>query len=357
VKVDQFAASFAKHDAISNHVLQIRHLLRGAGFESDIYSGELDPAMAGEATPYEEFRSTKDGVIFYHCSTDSPMADWLARWEGAPRRLALDYHNITPVRFFARWELKAARSMHRARLQLEGLARHTGLALADSAFNEAELIELGYRPTVVSPLLVDLDEYHLEPDADLVERLKSGGTRWLFVGRISPNKCQHDVIAAFAVYRRCFDPQATLSLIGGITSPEYLLALRRLTARLRVKDAVEIRGGAPFTELLAHYRAADIFVCLSEHEGFCVPILEAMELGLPVVAFGAAAVTDTVGTAGLVLDDKDPVAVAVAVDELLRDPERRSALVEAGRARASTFALTSTSKQFLESLGSWLDGA
>lgn len=357
MRVDQFAVGIAKYDAISNHVLQIRRLLRGAGFESDIYCGELDPRMAGEALPYEQYRDTKDGVIIYHSSAASPMADWLARWDGAPRRLALDYHNITPARFFARWELKAARSMQRARLQLEGLARHTGLGMAVSSFNEAELVELGYRPTVVSPLLVDLDEYHREPDPHLLERLQSRGNKWLFVGRISPNKCQHDVISAFAVFRKCFDPEATLTLIGGITSPVYHVALRRLTAKLGVSDAVEMKDAVSFTELLAHYRGADVFVCLSEHEGFCVPILEAMELGVPVVAFDAAAVTDTVSTAGVLLDGKDPLEVAVTVDELLSDKARCSALIAAGRARAATFSLPSTSKQFLESLGSWLSGA
>lgn len=357
MRVDQFAAGFAKHDAISNHALQIRRLLRGAGFESDIYSGELDPRMVREATPFEQYRGTKDSVIIYHSSTHSPMGDWLAGWEGAPRRLALNYHNITPVRFFARWDLKAARSMHRARLQLERLAPHTGMAMAVSAFNEAELVEVGYRPTAVSPLLVDMDEYHRDPDARLLERLKSNGSRWLFVGRISPNKCQHDVIAAFALYRKCFDPAATLSLIGGVTSPVYMVALRRLITKLGVSDAVEMRDSVPFTELLAYYRAADVFVCLSEHEGFCVPILEAMELGVPVVAFAAAAVTDTVAGAGLLLDGKDPLDVAVTVDDLIKDQARRSAFTEAGRARAAMFSLPTTSKQFLELLGSWLPGA
>jgi glycosyltransferase involved in cell wall biosynthesis len=179
----------------------------------------------------------------------------------------------------------------------------------------------------------------------------------LFVGRISPNKCQHDVVAAFAVYRRLFDPAATLSLVGGITSLDYKHALQRLATELGVEAGVEFRDGVTFTELLAHYRAADVFVCLSEHEGFCVPILEAMELGVPVIAFASTAVTDTVSSAGVLLDDKDPLAVACAVDELLSDDTRRAALVESGRARAVTFSLPATSKQFLDSLSSWLGAA
>jgi glycosyltransferase involved in cell wall biosynthesis len=357
VRVDQFVPSFAQHDAISNHVLQIRRLLRGAGFESEIYHWELDPRIAGESRPYQDYRSDSDGVIIYHGSTDAPMAGWLAQWPGGPDRLSLDYHNITPVRFFARWQLPAAQSMHRARRQLARLAPHTGLGLADSEFNRSELVELGYHPTAVCPLLVDLDDYHREPDPRTVEKLKGRGRRWLFVGRISPNKCQHDVIASFAVYRRLFDSAATLTLIGGVTSLDYKHALQRLAAELGVEAGVEFRDGVAFTELLAHYRAADVFVCLSEHEGFCVPILEAMELGVPVIAFASTAVTDTVSSAGVLLADKDPLAVACAVDELLSDDDRRAALVEAGRARAATFSLPATSKQFLDALSSWLGAA
>jgi glycosyltransferase involved in cell wall biosynthesis len=296
-------------------------------------------------------------VIIYHSSTDSPMAGWLAGWAGAPTRLVVDYHNITPVRFFARWEPKAAASMHRARLQLGRLAAHTGLGLADSPFNERELIELGYRPTAVSPLLVDLDDYHQEPDPATTARLSGPGTRWLFVGRISPNKCQHDVIAAFAVYRRLVDPAATLSLIGGVTSPHYLAALKQLAEDLGVAAAVESRDAVPFTELLAYYRTADVFVCLSEHEGFCVPLLESMELGVPVVALSATAVTETVAGAGVLLDGKDPLAVATAVEQLMGDAGRRGALIDAGRARAAAFGLPETAKQFLDTLGSWLGAA
>ena len=138
------------------------------------------------------------------------------------------------------------------------------------------------------------------------------------MGRVAPNKCQHDVVGAFAVYRRVFDPQAHLTLVGGGTSPNYLAAVHRLIGELDLGDSVEILSGVGDAELLAHWAVADVFVCMSEHEGFCVPILEAMELGVPVVAYGAAAVPETLGGAGIVLDDKDPLEVAKAVDRACR---------------------------------------
>jgi glycosyltransferase involved in cell wall biosynthesis len=360
VRVDQFVPSFVKNDAISNHAVQIRRVLRAEGFDSDIFRWHVDTPMEKESHPYDIYPSEGDQerAVIYHASTDSPMVDWLTASPDPHQLLAIDYHNITPVRYFARWEPVAARSMRRARVELAGLVDRTGLAFADSAFNERELIDLGFRRTVVSPLLLDLDDYHRPPDAETLSELQrlreQGGHRWLFVGRIAPNKCQHDVVSAFAVYRRLFDPAATLALIGGTTSPRYLQAIRELADELELGQELEILSGLSFTQLLAHFEAADVFLCLSEHEGFCVPIIEAMELGVPVVAYRAAAVTDTVSTGGMLLEDKDPLGVACAVADLLDDDHGRAALVANGRERAAAFSLPVTSKQFIDSLRQWL---
>ncbi len=165
----------------------------------------------------------------------------------------------------------------------------TSLGLADSQFNEAELIDLGYGATAVCPILLDLEEYHRTPDrrtvASIGRRQAGGGRRWLFVGRIAPNKCQHDIVAAFAVYRRLFDPKARLTFVGGATSPRYRRALELMARELELGESLEVFESLEFSQLLAYFAAADVFVCLSEHEGFCVPIVEAMELGVPVVAY------------------------------------------------------------------------
>ena len=362
MRVDQFVPSFVRHDAISNHVLQIQRVLRQAGYSSDVYYQEADHRVAGQGRSYLECdaRPDPDRLIVYHASTDSPMATWLASASASGQRVASDYHNITPSRYFARWEPPAARSMDLARKELALLAGRVRFAFADSAYNERELVELGYRHTSVCPLLVDLEEFHREPDGRTMSQLRrqrdEGGRRWLFVGRIAPNKCQHDVIAAFAVFRRAFDAKARLSLVGGPTSPRYLRALQEMAAELGVGDSVDFLESVPFPQLLAYFRSADVFVCLSEHEGFCVPILESMELGLPVVAYEAAAVTDTVGDAGVLLSDKDPLAVACAVQELLSDDARVQQLVGAGRARAATQSLEETSKTLLETIERSLSG-
>jgi L-malate glycosyltransferase len=360
VRIDQYLPGFAPHDAIGGHTLHARRVLRQAGYESDIWAEHILPPLGAEARSYlaDDHRGGDERLLLYHASTSSPMGGWLAARAEAGEPLLGHYHNITPARFFSRWEPHIGAAMASARHELAALAPHTAMSFADSAYNEAELVALGYRSTLVCPILIDLDAYHRAPDPHTLARLRArrdrSGAQWLFVGRVAPNKCQHDVVGAFAVYRRLVDPGARLTLVGGTTSPHYLRAVERLVADLELGDSVDLLGGVGDAELLAHWGVADVFVCLSEHEGFCVPAVEAMELGVPVVAFDAGAVPETVGDAGLVLGDKDPLAVALAVDEVCRPGPVRDRMVEAGRRRAADFSLAATSRVLLAGIEQYL---
>ncbi len=362
MRIDQYLPDFAPHDAIGNHVLQAQKLLRGAGIDCHIWADVIHAPLAGVARPYREApAATAAAPALYHASTHSDMAAWLRQRAQEGQRLLGYYHNITPAEFFQRWEPAAADSCRLARQELAALASCTELALAASEYNRRELADVGYRQTAVSPLLVDLEAYHQPPPRGVLDRLRrqrdGQGARWLFVGRLAPNKCQHDVIAAFAAYRRAFDERARLVLVGGITSPRYLSALRAMIVELELGDSVEIPGGLAFGDLLAHFAVADVFVCCSEHEGFCVPVIEAMELGVPVVAYAAAAVPETVMDAGVLLDDKDPLTVAIAVASVVGDDRRKAALVEAGRRRAADFSLDKTAARFVERVAAQVAGS
>lgn len=360
MRIDQLVPSFAPYDAIGNHVLKVRSVLRAAGFSSDIYGELIDPQLASEAMPFADCvaRAGEDRVLLYQSSTNSAMVPWLLERAAHGQRVVSNYHNVTPAEYFDRWEPQAAEAMRQGRADVARLAPWVSLGLADSEFNRRELVELGYARTMTTPLLVDLDIYHRDEDAAARARRErqrdQGVTRWLFVGRVAPNKCQHDVIAAFALYRRLFAPQARLTLVGGVTSPRYYARLLRMVRQLEVDGHVEFATRVPFERLLDHYARADVFVCQSEHEGFCIPVLEAMELGVPIVAHAAAALPDTVADAGVVLHDKDPMVVAVAVDGLLGDTARRDALVRAGRRRAQEFSFPVTSKVFVSAITEWL---
>jgi glycosyltransferase involved in cell wall biosynthesis len=285
------------------------------------------------------------------------MVTWIQDASANGQAVGIDYHNITPAEYFRRWDPGVAEQMVEARQELAALAKSTRLALADSEYNASELRHLGCAGVKVAPLLLNLASYRVRPNrmftASLSRRKARSGSWWLFVGRAAPNKCQHDVIAAFAVYRRHFDRRARLALIGSPSPLKYRQALQRLAADLEVSDAVEFHGALPFARLLAYYRAADVFVCMSEHEGFCVPIIEAMELGVPVVAFDAAAVGETVGDAGVLVQEKDPAFVAAEVHGLLSDAGARSEAVKRGRTRARDYALASTTPRFLAALSEW----
>jgi glycosyltransferase involved in cell wall biosynthesis len=268
--------------------------------------------------------------------------------------LAVYYHNITPPEFFDRWEPGAAESVRSARSQLRKLASSVRLAMANSSWSAGELRAEGYPEPAVVPVLVDFDDYAAAPDQTTTTRLRRaaarGGAQWLFVGRVAPNKCQHDVIGAFAAYRAMHDPMARLTLVGGKTSALYHRALEQLGRELDLGDTLDLADSVTFPELLAHYRAASVFVCASEHEGFCVPLVEAMHFGVPVVAAATSAIPETAGDAALLVDDKDPVVMASAVHRVLTDTPLRDRLIAAGRARAGHYALDRTAALLLDVL-------
>jgi glycosyltransferase involved in cell wall biosynthesis len=356
--VHQFLPVFTAGDAIGNHVLRIRDTLRAAGYESEIFADDILPPMRKHARSFLDFKAPAGGPsgkgsvhLLYHLSTGSRMASWLAE-QTAP--LAVDYHNITPPEFFDRWQPQAAVVQREARAEMRRLASSTRYGLADSAYNARELTEEGYPDTAVVPILVDFSDYDASPDSATLTRLRrraeSGGAHWLFVGRVAAQKCQHDIIAAFATYRRLFDPRSRLSIVGGRTLLVYARALERLAVELEVADAVDFTDNLTFPQLLAHYRSADVFVALSEHEGFCVPLVEAMHFGVPTVAFASTAVPETVGDASLLLADKDPLTVAVAVGRVLTDDVVRKALIEAGHRRVEHFSLVNNQRRLLEAL-------
>ena len=350
--IHQLVPSFSSRDAIGGHTLQVQALLREHGFESEIYAMESKRELKGLSHHYRQLKATTAPTwLLYQCSTGSPLADWLL---ARPEPKLSNYHNITPAEFFEPWEPHVGAELDVARRQLADLAASTELAVCDSAYNEAELVGLGYRRTAVVPILLDTGQFERAVDTTRLGRLQdarvSGGADWLFVGRIAPNKCQHDIVKAFAAYRRIYDPKARLHLVGGSSSHRYLTAIEDYVDALGIGDAGDLAGSVSEGELSAHYRAADVFVCLSEHEGFCVPLLEAMHHRVPIVALGETAVPETLGGGGLVLDAKTPAFVAAAVHRVLEDGSLRQRLVSAGTARLADFDLARSKARFADAV-------
>lgn len=352
----QFVPNFAAGDAIGSHVRQTQATLRAAGWESEIFYDEAQASVRTLGRHFSTFDRHHDGHggdawLLFQLSTGSRMTGYVID-AGLP--FGVYFHNVTPPRYFERWEPGAAENLRTALADVRRLAPLARFGLANSTFSEAGLVHAGYEPTAVVPVLVDGKELDEPANERLLRRLRretaNGGRRWLFIGRTAPNKCQHDLIAAFAAYRAVYDADARLTLVGGRTSNVYYRSLELLADELEVGGAVEFTDTVTHAEKLACYRAADVFVCLSEHEGFKVPLVEAMHLGVPVVAYAAGAVPETVAQGGVLLDTKDPLVVATAVDRILSDGAVRADLVSAGHERAQEFSRERTSRRLLDTV-------
>ena len=348
--IHQLVPSFAPGDAVGSHVRRVRRLLEGAGIETQTFVTVCHPALRDQCEPYQRASLPPTDVLLYHLSCSAPMVGWLL---DQPQRLLVDYHNITEPKWFDRWAPPAAHDMRLARLQLATLASRTAAAFAHSQFSADELSANRYRHVEVAPLLFPVPDH-----ADRAARaVPTRGARWLFVGRVAPNKCQHAIIGALAAARRGPDPEATLTLVGSLTVDRYVEELRELVVQLGVRGAVRFADHIPDAELDAAYRDADVFVCLSRHEGFGAPVVEAMARGVPVVALRAAAVPETAGDAALVLDDDDPAVVAAAVHHLATHPGLADRLRAAGLARAAAYTPERAGPVLLERILALASGA
>lgn len=341
--------------AVGNHCLLLRDSFRKAGFESEIFAEHIRPSMSDQAHFYtgygKDFPATKDDILIYQMAVGSQVADFFKNQNAS---LVINHHNITPPDFFSTWEPGLVHGSSWGLEQLRELAKVSHLAIAVSSFNENELKKSGFKKTAVSPILIDLDAWDHSLDLDLVNELKkeksNGGNNWLFVGRIVPNKAQHDIIKSFALYKKLFDPKARLYLVGSDSSQNYKRSLVKLVQVLGLDSCVYFKSGLSHSQLLAHYETADIFVCLSEHEGFCVPLVEAWITKTPVVAFSSSAIAETIKDAGLLLKYKDPLSIALAVERVLQDDGLHKFLISQGIKRLDDFKAESLSGSFLDIL-------
>ena len=336
--------------AIGAHALALHETCIEAGIECTTWASEIKPGLAAIARLAEEFladRAPRRGsVLLYHCAVGAPLGDQLLE---RSEPLVLNHHNVTPPIFFDAWHPAMAENLEVGEAQVAKLARHCGFGIADSTFNAQQLQHFGCSNTEVAPVFMNLEK----PVSSVLEsRLRSGaaGTKWLFVGRIAPNKAQHELVRAFAWYRQAYDPAAQLWLVGEGPADGYTASLTRLIDHLGVADGIVMAGSVSEQDLGAYYAVADVFVSLSAHEGFGVPLVEAMAARVPVVALAAAAVAETVGDAAVLVDRCDPGLVAGCVARVMRDAVVRDALIAAGDRRALQFSRSNTAQRWVQML-------
>jgi len=353
--VHQFVPALLPRDATGSHTLLMRQALRDAGWRSEIFAEATHEELFGETIRVEEYpaHAAPGDVLVYQFSTSSMVADLLL---DRPEPLVLDYHNVTHPELYASWDPVSESRSAAALEQLFRLAQRSALGMADSKFNEADLVAAGCPRTAVVPVLVDLDRLVAPPDRRVAAHLAAGkaggGADWLFVGRLVPSKAQHDLVKALWAYRRLYDPSARLNLVGPTPSRRYLSSLRAFVADLGLSEAVHITGEVSDAALAAYFDAADVYVSLSVHEGFGVPLLEALRVSVPVVALRAGAVGETLGDAGLLLDRTEPVLVAAAVNRVLSDAGLRERLATAGHTRVGTHTLAGCGRLAVDAIAS-----
>jgi glycosyltransferase involved in cell wall biosynthesis len=348
--VNQWLPAAHRGDAIGDSARRVRDLLRAMGHDSHIYALTIDDDMQKEVRPFADPAATGGDVTVFHYALPSPMT---AAFKALPTRRVLQYHNITPAHFFAPYHPEVFRIAALGRQDLASLAGHVELALGDSEFNRQELERLGFAATGVLPIALDLDRIARAPAHPVLERLLGDGlTNFLFVGRIVPNKRIEDIVRLAEMYKRHIDANYRFIFVGRTDGmPRYYATVRALVAEFdMLPERFVFTGPVPDWELAAYYRRASVYLSLSEHEGFCVPLLEAMAADVPVFAYESSAVSDTLAGAGVCWSPKDLEYASELLGQLAFDPVLRQKVIAGQRTRLEAFSEERLRQRLVETL-------
>ena len=337
-QVHQFHQSAQSGDAIGNDMVEIRNILIELGYPSEIFSRDIDPRMNGvkDYREYKRFSSPENILLLHYSIGFGP--ELLNFIKSLPDRKILIYHNITPSRFFRGIDSTLEYYTQKGREELREIREIVEVALGDSEYNRAELVEQGFGETDVLPIPVDPKKYDILADRRILEDYKDGQINILFVGRIAPNKRIEDVIKSFYCYKRYINDRSRLHLVGNYSpGSSYYQDLKSLVKRLDLSD-VNFAGHVSFEGLVAYYKSADIFLTMSEHEGFCVPLIESMHFDIPIIAYNSTAIPLTLGGSGLLVNEKNYPEIAELINHLVENDELRQKIVRRQRERLKDFS-------------------
>jgi glycosyltransferase involved in cell wall biosynthesis len=336
--INQWVPAAHQGDAIGDSARRVRRMLRAAGHSSDLYALTMDDALRGDVRSFSDPDARRGDMTIFHFALPSPMTQAFATLDG---RRVLQYHNITPAAFFAPYDAGLFRLAALGRQELRSLVGHVDLALGDSEFNRQELEDVGFDPTGVMPIAVNTERITSAPRRPALEKILGDGLiNILFVGRIVPNKRIEDHIRLAETYKRYVDSYYRFIFVGRYDGlPRYYAQVRALMSEFRMlPDRFWFTGPVPDDDLAAFYRWADVYVSLSEHEGFCVPLVEAMAAEVPVLAYAAGAVPETLGGAGVLFAPKDLELAAEMLGMLVYDRPVRERVIAGQRRRLEDFS-------------------
>jgi glycosyltransferase involved in cell wall biosynthesis len=348
MKVNQLVPSYHRGDAIGDTAGHIKRFLLSQEFSSEVYCLDRDRGLEGESELFGHFPALDEGdITIFHFALPSPMTEAFKR---LPGKKVLIYHNITPAEFFEDFSEEMARITRLGREEAASLASHTHLALADSEYNRLELEDFGFNKTDVFPLFVDFEKYKQPVSPFVYDLYNDERVNILFVGRIVPNKRIEDLLRVVQYYKKFISPLVRLIIIGKTASlPKYYEALVKFTDELFLQpDEVVFTGHIPDAEMFAYYRASDVFLSLSEHEGFGLPFIESLVFDLPVIAYNCTAVPYTLGDAGVLVNGKDFRMLGELIYKLAADKELREKIIKRQRKRLDEFRSLDSQGKLLE---------
>lgn len=356
MKIYQLLPTLSYGDAVGNDVLALDRALKRNGFETCIYAENIDQRidnrLVKSISKMKELKKTD--LIIYHFAIGTKLNLEVINFSC---RVIMRYHNITPYNFFEGYSIVHKELCWQGREQLKLLKDKIEYCLAASEFNKHDLENLGFKCKIdVLPILIPFSDYEREADKTILSRYNNSEfVNILFTGRIAPNKKQEDIVAAFHMYQKYYNEKSRLFLAGSYNGMEiYYNRLRDYVKKLGTKN-VYFTGHIKFEEILAYYKIADLFLCMSEHEGFCVPLVEAMFFELPIIAYDSTAIGETLGGSGILIKEKNPLEIAGMINYLTENPDVRMNMIQNSKERLINFEYSRVETQFIKYINSYIE--
>lgn len=337
MKIIQLTESITFGDAITNHIFAIDKTLKINRQESYIYASDfkMDKRFPTEIKRKSKLKLNlhKDDIIVYHLSIGTDLTEW---FKNLQCKKGIIYHNITPSKFYKKYNYMIYENTKYGRETLSTLCNHIDFAIANSDYSKQELINLGYKNVYTIPLLISFSEYNKPLDNTIIDRFSDNKKNILFVGRIVPNKKIEDIIIAYDYYKKNLNHDCRLILVGDTVIDAYFSELEELIKDIQATDVI-FTGLTSFAELITYYKIADLFLCMSEHEGFCVPLVESMYFDIPILAYNSSAIPETLGDSGIIFNRKEFDKISFIIDVLLNNSDLRQKIVDSQQKRLESF--------------------
>lgn len=358
MKIIQVIVTIQKGDAIGNFTLSLDKLFKINGFDSRICAENVGKGISKKYI--DDFslldKVKKDDLIIYQMCEGNQINKKIKKL--LCKKIAI-YHNVTPPEFFRRYGRSMISIQENAIKEIREMNQTFDKCIADSEFNKQDLIKMGYDENKIEviPIIVQYDDFKKKPDEEIIKQYKADDyVNFLFVGRIVPNKKQEDIIRTFAYYKKHINDKARLILIGSPFSDDYYNDLITYIHVLELENSIVIPGHISFEKILAFYSVADVFLCMSEHEGFCVPLVEAMLFDIPIVAYDSTAIKYTLGRGGVLIQDKNPVIFADTINKILLNTSMKEEIITQQRIRLDELKQSSIENKIMKAIRIAIEG-